>query len=123
MILLEPAAVVWHTVNSQRTTRRYFRRRCLGEGRSKAVVAALVGQGRALDTERRYVSRVLPAGAVRGLGQLARGDVEGAERSWAIVEGLALTAIGYGGTRVRACLGSIRARRSRAPMTSSPRSS
>lgn len=118
VILLEPAAIVWHTVTSQRTTRRYFRRRCLGEGRSKALVAVLVGRGPALTAERHYASRVLPAGVVRGLRELGRGNVAGAERSWAIVEGLALTAVGYGSARVRASFQGIRARTSRPRATS-----
>lgn len=100
-ILLEPAAVCRHTVTPDRGTRRYFRRRCRAEGRSKALVSQLTGSDAALESERRYVRRVLPRGIARGLTDLGRGDVTGATRAWAIVEGTALTAGSYAVERVR----------------------
>jgi len=99
-IILEPAAVCRHSVTADRVTRRYFRRRCQAEGRSKAVVSGLAGADSALEAERIYVRRVLPLGVLRGLGDLLRGDVTGAARAWAIVEGLLVTATSYLTTRV-----------------------
>ncbi|WP_244524257.1 glycosyltransferase family 2 protein [Geodermatophilus dictyosporus] len=100
-ILIEPSAICRHTVTADRVTRRYFRRRCRGEGRSKAVVSRLARGGPALTAERTYVRRTLPAGVLRGLRDLRRGDRAGAARSWAIVEGTVLTAGSYVITRVR----------------------
>jgi glycosyltransferase involved in cell wall biosynthesis len=94
-ILLEPSAVVDHVVTPDRVTRRYFRRRCAAEGRSKALVSTLAGPDAALSSERDYVRRTLPAGVARGLRDAVAGDPSGAARAWAILEGTALTAVNY----------------------------
>lgn len=94
-IVLEPAALCAHSVSPDRVTRRYFRRRCRAEGRSKALVSALAGADAALETERTYVRRTLPRGVLRGLGRMLTGDLAGGARAWAIVEGTALTAGSY----------------------------
>jgi hypothetical protein len=86
---------VGHYVPRSRTTWRYFRERCVAEGRSKAMVADAAGARDGLSSERRYVARVLPGGVLRGLGDAARGDVAGLQRAAAIVAGVALTAGGY----------------------------
>lgn len=100
-ILLEPSAVCRHTVTAERVSRRYFRRRCRAEGRSKALVRGLTGSDAALESERRHVLRALPRGMARGLGDVARGDVSGAARAWTILEGTALTASSYAAARLR----------------------
>ncbi len=94
-VLLEPAAVCHHAVTPDRMTRRYFRRRCAAEGRSKALVSRLAGSGAALSTERTYVSRTLPRGIARGLAETLRGDPAGVARAGAIAEGAALTAVHF----------------------------
>ncbi|MFD2091538.1 glycosyltransferase family 2 protein [Blastococcus deserti] len=94
-IVLEPDALCAHSVSPDRVTRRYFRRRCWAEGRSKALVSALAGAEAALETERAYVRRTLPRGVLRGLRQLLGGDLAGGARAWAIVEGTLLTAGSY----------------------------
>jgi GT2 family glycosyltransferase len=100
-IVLEPAALCRHAVPADRLTRRYFRRRCIAEGRSKAVVSSLAGPGPALASERVYVRRTLPAGVLRGLRDVVSGDVSGAARAWMIMEGAAVTAGSYLLTRRR----------------------
>ncbi|MFE9201463.1 glycosyltransferase [Micromonospora sp. NPDC007230] len=95
VVLYEPAARVRHRVTVDRTTWRYFRQRCFSEGRSKAVVARLVGSDAGLATERTYTRRTLPAGVRRGLRQVRAGDRAGLLRSGAIVAGLLVTAAGY----------------------------
>ncbi len=100
-IVLEPSAVCWHAVPPERLTRRYFRRRCAAEGRSKAVVSTLTGADAALSSEQAYVRRTLPAGILRGLRDAVTGDVSGLARAWSIVEGTAVTAISYLLTRRR----------------------
>ncbi|MFG3684816.1 glycosyltransferase [Micromonospora sp. NPDC047740] len=95
VVLYEPAARVRHRVTVDRTTWRYFRQRCFSEGRSKAVVARLVGSDAGLATERTYTRHTLPAGVRRGLRQVRAGDRAGLLRSGAIVAGLLVTAAGY----------------------------
>jgi GT2 family glycosyltransferase len=95
VFLYEPRARVAHVVPATRTTWRYFRSRCFAEGLSKARVAALVGAGDGLSSERAYTTRTLPTGVVRGLGDARRGDPAGLARASAIVAGLVMTAAGY----------------------------
>ncbi|WP_446220631.1 glycosyltransferase family 2 protein [Micromonospora sp. IBHARD004] len=95
VVLYEPAALVRHRVTTDRATWRYFRRRCFSEGRSKAVVARLVGGDAGLSAERAYTRRALPEGVRRGLRQLRDGDRTGLLRAGAIVAGLLVTASGY----------------------------
>jgi glycosyltransferase involved in cell wall biosynthesis len=100
-IVLEPAARCRHAVPADRLTRGYFRRRCIAEGRSKAVVSRLAGSRAALASERAYLRRTLPAGILRGLRDALTGDASGAARAWTIMEGAAVTAGSYLLTRLR----------------------
>lgn len=90
-----PQAVVHHLVPGKRANWRYFWSRCFHEGRSKAMVAQLVGAADGLSTERSYTLRTLPVGVLRGLADLFRGDLASPARSFAIVSGLVITGVGY----------------------------
>ena len=70
-VVYAPDSLVRHRVSAERTRPRYFARRCLAEGSSKAQITALVGAD-ATSTERSYVARTLPAGVVRGLRDAGR---------------------------------------------------
>jgi glycosyltransferase involved in cell wall biosynthesis/GT2 family glycosyltransferase len=94
-ILYDPAAAVDHFVPASRGTREYFTSRCRGEGRSKAVLAGLVGSDSGLEAERSYVRRTLPLGLLRGIGDAFRGDASGISRAAMIVTGLFTTTTGY----------------------------
>ena len=94
-IVMVPAARVRHLVTEQRTTWRYFRSRCWAEGLSKAVMTGRVGAGDGLASERTYVTRTLPAGVLRGIGDALRGRPGGGRRAGAIVLGLGYTVSGY----------------------------
>lgn len=95
-LLYQPDAVVHHRVPRVRATRKYFLARCASEGRSKAMVARLVGSERALESERAFVVKTLTRGIAAGLVEsAARRGPDGALRALAIVAGLAWTAIGY----------------------------
>jgi glycosyltransferase involved in cell wall biosynthesis/GT2 family glycosyltransferase len=94
-ILYDPAASVDHTVPSSRAQWSYFTSRCRGEGRSKAVLAGLVGSDSGLAAERTYTRRTLPLGVLRGLGDALRGRPSGLARAMAIVAGLVVTTTGY----------------------------
>lgn len=94
-ILYDPEASVRHYVPPARGQLSYYSSRCRGEGRSKAILSALVGADSGLEAERAYVRRTLPLGFLRGLGATLRGDRGGLERAAAIVYGLANTTYGY----------------------------
>jgi glycosyltransferase involved in cell wall biosynthesis len=100
ILLFNPSAQVDHHVPEQRGSVRYFVRRCLAEGRSKAEVSRRVGRSSALSAERRYASQILPQGIWQGFRDTATGDIWGAARSAMIAVGLAVTATGY-------CAGSL----------------
>ncbi len=91
----EPAAVVRHRVPATRATWRYFRTRCVAEGRSKARVARSVGRVDALASERDYVRRALPRAMVGDVSATCAGDADGLRRAGAIVAGTLLTGVGY----------------------------
>jgi cellulose synthase/poly-beta-1,6-N-acetylglucosamine synthase-like glycosyltransferase len=101
VILYDPQAGVSHRVTAERTTWRYFRRRCLSEGRSKAVVAHLAGTEAGLSAERDYARRTLPHGVRRELSTSHTGDHGGLLRAGVIVAGLAVTTTGYLFARAR----------------------
>ncbi|MFB7937321.1 glycosyltransferase family 2 protein, partial [Streptomyces sp. NPDC056049] len=67
VLLIDDRAVIHHKVPAVRERFAYFRTRVYAEGLSKALVAQSVGAGKGLESERRYTSRVLPAGVLRGV--------------------------------------------------------
>ncbi len=86
---------VAHLVPRDRQTVRYFLSRCYHEGRSKAVLARLVGTQQGLAAERAYTTRTLPVGVLRHLAAVGRGDLAGLARALLIVLGLGTTGVGY----------------------------
>ncbi|MGW5232161.1 glycosyltransferase family 2 protein [Streptomyces nodosus] len=104
ILLIDDRAVIHHRVPGPRERFAYFRTRTYAEGLSKALVARSVGAGKGLESERRYTTRVLPAGVVRGLRDAVLARPGGAGRAGAIVTGVLTAAGGY-------VLGSVRARR------------
>ena len=96
LLLHEPTAHAWHTVPGHRMTWRYFRQRCLAEGRSKAAMASMVGSGPALATERSYVARTIPTGVIRSLGIGSTStERRSVRRALALVAGVLITTAGY----------------------------
>ena len=91
----EPHGSVGHWIPSQRTTFRYFARRCFHEGQGKAALAAMDGARQSTAAERSYTYRILPSGVVRGLRDAAGGDAWGAARAAAIAVGFVTTAAGF----------------------------
>ncbi|TRO66176.1 MULTISPECIES: glycosyltransferase family 2 protein [unclassified Streptomyces] len=104
ILLIDDRAVIHHRVPEAREHFAYFRTRTYAEGLSKALVARSVGAGKGLESERRYTTRVLPAGVARGLRDALLARPGGAGRAAAIVAGVVTAAGGY-------VLGSVRARR------------
>jgi glycosyltransferase involved in cell wall biosynthesis len=107
-IVYDPAAVVDHSVPPARGRLSYFTERCSAEGRSKAVLTAMVGSDSGLSAERSYVRRTLPLGFLRGFRDALRGDLGGLARSAMLVLGLGATTAGYARAR-RSAIKSVRA--------------
>lgn len=95
-LVYEPPALVFHAMPPERTSWRYFRARCFGEGVSKAMLRRFIGNQRGLSTEWRYTLHVLPSGILHNLIAAARGDRNGLARAGAIIVGFSLTVVGYG---------------------------
>ncbi|MEU1056375.1 glycosyltransferase family 2 protein [Streptomyces sp. NPDC005876] len=113
VLLIDDRAVVHHRVPAPRERFAYFRARTYAEGLSKALVARSVGAAKGLESERRYVTRVLPAGVARGLRDALLARPGGAARAGAIVTGVLTTASAY-------LLGTVRARRGAAAFAPGP---
>ncbi|MET9822997.1 glycosyltransferase family 2 protein [Streptomyces sp. NPDC006349] len=113
VLLIDDRAVIHHRVPEAREHFGYFRTRTYAEGLSKALVARSVGAGRGLESERRYTTRVLPRGVLRGLGDAVLARPGGAGRAGAIVAGVLTAAGGY-------VVGSVRARRGGVVFSSAP---
>lgn len=93
--LFVPGAVAHHRVTPERETWRYFLLRCKNEGIGKARMTGYVQADDALDAERRYVIRTLPAGVLRGLADALRGKPDGLRRAGAILIGVVVTTLAY----------------------------
>jgi O-antigen biosynthesis protein len=102
VVWYEPDALVSHRVRPERTTFSYFQARCRAEGMSKTRVAHLVGHRDGLETERGYVSRTLPLGALRDTkAGLTGGGAGMFGRVGARVAGVALTGAGFTKARLQ----------------------
>ena len=98
-IVYDPEAAVDHFVPAERARFEYFTSRCRAEGRSKAILAGLVGSDDGLAAERTYTRRTLPLGFLRGVGDAFRGDIDGLARAAMLVVGLTDTTRGYLGAQ------------------------
>jgi GT2 family glycosyltransferase len=96
-----PDVAVSHLVTPDRLRLRYFMRRCLGEGLSKARVVRLVGADACLSTERRYLTSVLPRGVYREVARGLRGQWTGWLAGALIVGGVLVTGAAYAAGRLR----------------------
>lgn len=98
LLLLDPQLKVRHWVSDDRTTLKYFLRRCFWEGMSKHQLSTMVGQAHALSSERKFTFTVLPAAISRELIASVRSPgrrLAHLGRSAAAVAGFAATAYGY----------------------------
>ena len=95
IIVYDPATRVGHRVGRERARLGYFITRCHAEGLSKAEVARRCGSRRALESERDYTRRALPAGIRDGVAAFLRGEMAGLARAGVIVLGLTATTAGY----------------------------
>ena len=105
IVMVEDASVQ-HAVPGSRQRFSYYWRRCLYEGASKALMRRLTDE-RALDTERRYASRTLPAAIGRDLVQAVtlRGPRAALLRIGWVCAGLTAAIIGF---TIGACYYAVR---------------
>lgn len=99
-IVFEPSSQVLHRVTPQRTTWSYLWRRCYAEGISKAAVAERTAPSKALATETRYATHILPKGLARELRSLPQRRSAALGGASAIVSGLVVTMVGYAVGRI-----------------------
>ncbi len=96
VFLYDPKAKVRHCVPPERASWRYLLQRCYSEGLSKAHLSRLVGASSGLTTEWDYTLKTLPKGMGRGFVDfMARGDLGGLGRMFAILAGFTATTSGY----------------------------
>ena len=93
--IYEPNAIAAHKVPAERTTFRYFLRRCYYEGQGKAELASFNGIAESTSAERLYARYVLPYAIVRGLWETARGEASGMARSFTVAVGLSFAIVGF----------------------------
>lgn len=93
-IVIVEGAEVDHLVTAERCRRRYVIRRCFYEGISKALVR-LLADSAALDTERGYLTRALPAATLRALRAVPREGASAALRAALIPASVVSAACGY----------------------------
>jgi GT2 family glycosyltransferase len=93
-VVIIEGAEVDHLVTAERCRRRYVVRRCFYEGISKALVR-LLADSAALDTERGYLTRALPAATLRALRAVPREGATAAMRAMLIPASVAAATCGY----------------------------
>lgn len=93
-----PDSLIDHPVLLDRSTFRYFLRRCYLEGRGKVEMARLqsrdAGGGTGLGDERGYLTGTVPRGLLRELKGALRGRRGALRRAGAIVSGVAAAGVG-----------------------------
>jgi GT2 family glycosyltransferase len=92
-IVYAPRSAVRHRVTDERATVRYVMRRCLAEGKSKALLARRVGGRDATGDERAY-TLIIGRAVLRDLAGSARRPAL-AGRAAVLVGGLACASVGY----------------------------
>ena len=99
----DPAAVIYHRVPRARQKVTYLLSRCLGEGRSKAILRAVTGSGGShpLSREARYVLRTVPSAMASNIVQLVGGDGWALARAVVLAAAVMNTVIAYEATRIR----------------------
>lgn len=98
-VMYAPRSRVTHRVTEDRATVGYILRRCLAEGRSKAILGRRVGAEAATRDERSYVVEIARA-VVRDVKAVVSAPRQ-IGRAAVLVAGLAAASIGYALERVR----------------------
>jgi GT2 family glycosyltransferase len=99
----EPTAVIHHRVPLERQKVSYVLSRCLGEGRSKAILYGVVGNKgkRPLAREANYLARTVPSGIALDIAHFLRSDAWGLARALILAIAVMNTLAAYEATRIR----------------------
>ena len=99
----EPTAVIHHRVPLERQKVSYVLSRCLGEGRSKAILYGVTGgKGkRPLAREANYLVRTVPSGIALDIAHFLRRDAWGLARALILAAAVMNTLAAYEATRIR----------------------
>jgi glucosyl-dolichyl phosphate glucuronosyltransferase len=102
----EPAAVIFHRVPRQRQRPTYVLARCLGEGRSKAILRTVTGGGSShpLAREANYLLRTVPTGIASNIRQFLGGDGWALIRTTFLAMAVVNTVLSYQVTRIKGLL-------------------
>jgi glycosyltransferase involved in cell wall biosynthesis len=95
VLLYDPDLIVDHYLSDDRASPKYFVSRCWSEGRSKALVTAMVGSRSGLENERRHAMRVIPAAMLDNARAAAKRSPGALGRVAALSGGLLLTTAGF----------------------------
>ena len=94
-VLYEPLAIVRHFVPADRTTWRYFWRRCYFVNRGKVEAFANMREAAHLGAELAFVRRILTAGILAEIRRVIQGDLYGLARTGAMIAGIVLAGLGH----------------------------
>jgi GT2 family glycosyltransferase len=99
----EPTAIIHHRVPRERQKVSYVLSRCLGEGRSKAILSTVIGSNgkRPLAREANFLVRTVPSGIAMDIAHFLRSDVWGLARALILVIAVMNTVAAYEATRIR----------------------
>ncbi len=90
-----PDVVVHHYVPKDRTSVRYFVKRCWREGRVKRIVSQLVGSSTGLSRERAQLARIIPSAILLAIRDALRGELSALKRIPALLGGTLVTVVAF----------------------------
>jgi hypothetical protein len=94
--IYEPKAVVHHHVPADRTTLRFFLRRCYLEGLGKAEMKRHLNEMSTLADEADYVRSVVPSGLRRRLRDIQQAPKRNGAQACAMIAGVGFAGAGFG---------------------------
>jgi glycosyltransferase involved in cell wall biosynthesis len=115
-VIYEPLAIVHHFVPADRTTWRYFRKKCYSANHGKAEVFAGMREAASLSAELAFVRRALTMGVLTELRHVIRGDLYGLARVGATIAGIAIAGLGHARGKLSLRVGRPRAARGSADL-------
>lgn len=95
VFLVDPTIGITHRVTHERIKISYFFFRCFAEGVSKWRLSKICSGVVVLNSERKFVTEVLPAGLVKEMRSLARADFTSLLRIFMLIGGVGAAGMGF----------------------------